>query len=105
MKRCACFALLAAALLLIEQSCAYRYTYTTGLPESATTITAWKHHWVWGWVNPGCTVDLKKMSPTGVARFGSYESFGNWLCALVTIGFYAPETVYVVPPLVPQSGA
>lgn len=87
----------ALCLLVLGTGCAYRYNYTTGLKESDQKVELWRHHLVWGWVNPGEPVDLDQYGQHGVARFGSYESFTNWLCALATLGFYAPETVFIIP--------
>jgi hypothetical protein len=75
--------------------CAYNYTFQTSLPRSsAEPITQWKHISVWGWVSDDEPFDLEAACPSGVAEFGSYVSFLNWLPAFFTIGIYAPRTIY-----------
>jgi len=88
-----CFFIL--IIILLTGGC-YRFSYKTGLPPSGNKVTEWRHILVWGISTPEI-VDLDKMSPQGVAEFGSYTSFPNWLCAFFTIGFYSPQTVYVIP--------
>ena len=85
---------LACLVLVGWTGCAYRYQFNTGLPPSGERVQEWRHIYVWGWVEPD-PVDLERACPSGVARFGSYINFGNWLPAFLTLGLYAPRTVFV----------
>lgn len=89
-------AVLLMVLVLAASGCAYKYSYTTGLPAGGQRIEKWQNISGWGWNEPA-PVDLDEMSPAGVAEFGSYMSFPNWLCTFFTLGFYSPQTVYVIP--------
>lgn len=80
------------------QGCAYRYTYRTGIPPNGEPkVKVWQHILAWGWATPTSPVYLDDLSPSGVSAFGSYISFPNWLCTLVSVGFYSPQTIYVIP--------
>lgn len=80
------------------QGCAYRYTYRTGIPPNGEpTVKVWQHIVSWGEATPSGPIYLDDLSPSGISEFGSYVSFTNWLCALVSVGFYTPQTIYVVP--------
>jgi hypothetical protein len=94
-------AILGAALLAItvlgQPGCAYRYKFVREeAPSKAKTVKEWRHIGLWGWTKPA-PFDLKKACPGGVAEFGSYVSFPNWVFAFVTLGLYSPRTVYAVP--------
>jgi hypothetical protein len=41
-------ALLLSAMMLLSSSCAYRYRFNTGLPESGKKVTRWAHIAGWG---------------------------------------------------------
>ena len=72
--------------VLISPGCAYNYTFRTSLPKSsAEPITQVKHIGVWGWVSSDEPFDLEAACPAGVAEFGSYVSFLNWLPGFFTI--------------------
>jgi len=90
------FARSALALLLlvsfIGTGCAYRYRFSTGLPENGKKVTRWAHIAGWGWSTPE-PFDIEEMCPEGVARFGSHVNFLNWLAAFFTLGIYSPRTV------------
>jgi hypothetical protein len=89
-------AIVLVGLLAGTTGCAYKYTYQTGKPKSDEVVKEWRHITSWGWSTQR-PVDLEAMCPAGVAEFGSYMSFPNWLCALGTAGFYSPRTVYAYP--------
>jgi hypothetical protein len=80
-------------LLLVWTGCAYRYQFNTGLPPSGVRVQEWRHIYVWGWVD-AAPFDLEQACPSGVSRYGSYINFGNWLPAFLTLGLYAPRTVF-----------
>lgn len=85
------------AFVFLTYGCAYRYVFTTGLEPSKTKIVKeWKHIGLWGWIEVS-PFDLNAACPEGVAEFGSYISFPNWLCALTTAGLYSPRTAYAIP--------
>jgi hypothetical protein len=85
-------ALAIGALLL--PGCAYNYTFRTGLPKMADPIEQTKHIELWGWLSDDEPFDLEAACPSGVAEFGSYVSFLDWLPSFFTIGIYAPRTIY-----------
>lgn len=89
---------LAALLILSSTGCAYKYTYETGIPPNGDQqVEMWQHIIVWGWFTPTEPIYLDDMSPEGISTFGSYISFTNWLCTLFSVGFYSPQTIYVIP--------
>ena len=92
------------AVTLLTSSCAYRYRFDTGLPESGREVTRWAHIAGWGWSTPE-PFDLEEMCPEGVARFGSEVTFPNWLAAFFTLGIYSPRTVIVRCAAVPEEGS
>ena len=75
--------------------CAYRYRFKTDLPSSEKKVTKWYHIGIWGTVSSR-PFNLEQACPGGVAEFGSYVSFFNWLPAIITIGLYSPRTVYAI---------
>ena len=81
-----------------EVGCAsYKYRYMTGEPPATNQKrTEWKHIGLWGLICPS-PYNLEQACPEGVAEFGSYVSFPNWLCAFTTVGLYTPRTVYSIP--------
>ncbi len=83
-------------VLLLNVGCAYQFRYQTGLKASDEKITERRDILGWG-TSDTEPVDLDKLSPGEVAEFGSYTSFPDWLCAFFTLGFYTPQTVYVIP--------
>ena len=87
---------LLVVVVLVSSGCAYRYSFVTGQPASGEKIKMWQHISSWGWNDPQ-PIDLDEVSPGGVAEFGSYISFTNWLCTFFTLGFYSPQTAYVIP--------
>ena len=77
--------------------CAYKYTFRTGLePTLDPGVKEWRHIGIWGYVEAK-PFDLEEACPQGVAEFGSYVSFSNWLCTFFTVGLYSPRTVYAIP--------
>ena len=97
MERLRTTGVLLALGMLCASGCAYKYTFRTGEPPAEDrSYTEWKHIGLWGWVSSG-PVDLEAACPEGVAEFGSYVSFPNWLCAVLTAGLYSPRTAYAVP--------
>jgi hypothetical protein len=84
-----------AVPLLLCAGC-YKYAYVTGLKPTGQEITQWQNITAWGWDEPE-PVYLDKMCPGPVAEFGSYISFPNWLCTFFTLGFWSPQTIYVMP--------
>jgi hypothetical protein len=84
------------ALAVLSSGCAYKYSYRTGLPPAGEKITRWQHIFAWGHSETD-PVHLDKLCPRPIAEFGCYESFPNWLCTVLTVGFYSPQTIYVVP--------
>src|SRR5690349_9507853 len=90
----------ASALLLTVLAgpgCAYNYTFKTDQPADRDRIvTEWKSIGLWGYLGP-YPFDLEKACPEGVAEFGSYVSFPNWICAFLSAGLYTPRTVYAIP--------
>ena len=75
--------------------CGYRYRFHTDLPPSGTRVTETRHFALWG-LTETAPFDLEEACPSGVAEFGSYVGFLDWLPALLTIGIYTPRTVYAV---------
>ena len=75
--------------------CAYRYKFNTGLVPSDQKETQWYHIGAWGYAHGG-PFNLEETCPEGVAEFGSYVNFANWLPAFLTIGLYSPRTVYAI---------
>lgn len=84
-----------ASALLVSTGCAYRYRFNTGAPQSDRVVEEWRHIYMWGWVS-GPPFDLEAACPEGVAQFGSYIGWLNWLPGFFTLGIYAPRTVYAV---------
>jgi len=89
--------------------CAYRYQFNTGLPPSGERVQEWRHIGLWGWIGAE-PFDLDKACPMGVSRYGSYINFANWLPAFITVGLYAPRTVFAecalaTSPAQPKTGA
>lgn len=87
---------LAAALAVVTvlgTGCAYRFRFDTGEPRSDVVVKEWRNIYAWGWVD-AAPFDLDRACPDGVAQFGSYVSFTNWLPAFFTVGIYTPRTVF-----------
>ncbi len=80
---------------LAFSGCAYNYTFKTGLPPSGKQVSETEHQVLFGWIGDN-VFDLDKACPNGVAEFGSYVSFANWVPTLVTVGLYTPRTAYAV---------
>lgn len=95
------FARASVAVALLTSSCAYRYRFDTGLPESGREVTRLAHISGWGWSTPD-PFDLEEMCPEGVARFGSEVTVLNWLPAFFTLGIYSPRTVIARCAAVPE---
>lgn len=95
-----------AFALVASTGCAYRYRFETGLPpQENAKVTEWRHIFFWGWSEPP-PFDLDAACPNGVAEFGSYVNMlTNWPCALLTLGFYSPRTVYAIPARATAGGA
>jgi len=85
---------LSLIVLTYGSGCAYRYQFNTGLPPSGERVQEWRHIGLWGWIE-AAPVDLDQACPSGVSRFGSYINFANWFPAFITVGLYAPRTVFV----------
>jgi hypothetical protein len=75
--------------------CAYKYQFITGLPATETRVAKTHHIVGWGWSSSE-PFNLEEACPEGVAEFGSYISFLNWLPAFASFGVYAPRTIYAV---------
>jgi hypothetical protein len=81
------------SVLLLSTACAYRYRFDTGRTSSGERVSEWRHTGIWGWI-PASPFDLEAACPDGVARFGSHINFLNWLPGFLTLGLYAPRTVW-----------
>jgi len=88
---------LAAAVLasLMLTGCAMNYTFLTGLSASTQRVEETQSQALFGWMSDN-VFDLDKACPQGVAEFGSYISFTNWLPSFFTLGLYTPRTAYAV---------
>jgi hypothetical protein len=97
MKRVGIAVLLIAFVAFLEVGCAYKYRFKTGNePAVDKKVKEWRHIYGWGYGEPKA-LNLEEACPEGVAEFGSYVSFTNWLCAFCTLGIYSPRTVYAIP--------
>lgn len=97
-------AILTLSMSLAAMGCAYKYQFNTGLPPSGTKVSVTRHISMWGNV-PAEPFNLEEACPKGVAEFGSYITFVNWLPALLSIGLYTPRTVYAVCTQPEQGGS
>lgn len=84
-----------ALFVLVCGGCAKNYTFKTGLPASEKQVYEWQDQGLYGWISDN-EFDLGKACPEGVAEFGSYISFMNWLPTFATVGLYTPRTAYAV---------
>jgi hypothetical protein len=92
--RCAFPGLLA---VLLCTGCANYYSYRTGAnAPAALTVREWRHFPAWGLGEPQRFDVEAACAGRELIEFGSYVSVLNWLPTALTIGFYAPATVYAV---------
>lgn len=85
-----------AALLVAAAGC-WQHTYVigAGAPGGALVHDEWRHHWLWGLVNPDQELALQQVCPSGNATIHMEASFLNGLVGVLTSGIYTPTTVQV----------
>jgi hypothetical protein len=79
---------------LVPLAACMKVTHVTGLNPGDVAQRQKSHGFIWGLVG-GDPVELKALCPSGVAMFRSYESAGDGLVALLTLGIYTPMTAEV----------
>ena len=84
------------ALALTAGAC-YEHTYTigAGAPGGVLVHDEWRHHWLWGLVDPDNELALSEVCPSGNATIESEWTFLNGLVSALTSGIYSPTTVRV----------
>jgi hypothetical protein len=83
-------------LLLTGVGC-YKHTYIVGAgaPDAALAHDEWRHHWLWGLINPDKELALAKVCTSGDATIDTEMTFLNGLVSALTSGIYSPTTVRV----------
>lgn len=85
--------MLVLVVALLAFGACHRVTYTTNLPRGETT-EAWNHFFVLGLFGHA-EIDAKKICPGDVAQITAYQHVTHILLTTITIGIYAPRSVYV----------
>jgi hypothetical protein len=88
---------LAIAVLAFAAAACYEHTYTVGAgaPGGVLVHDQWRHHWLWGLIDPSKELVLRDICPSGDATIETEMSFLNGLVSALTSGIYSPTTVQV----------
>jgi hypothetical protein len=87
----------ALAVIAIAATACYHHTFTVGAGAPGGTLVhdEWRHHWLWGLVDPDSELELRQVCPSGDATIEGQVTFLNGLVSALTSGIYSPTTVRV----------
>jgi hypothetical protein len=88
---------LAIFVLGVAAAGCYHHSFTVGAgaPGGALVHDEWRHHWLWGLVDPDSDLELRQVCPSGDATIEGEVTFLNGLVHVLTSGIYTPTTVRV----------
>jgi hypothetical protein len=94
-RRVAHFLVLLLTMVTAAACYQHQFHIGAGAPAGALVYDQWRHHWLWGLIDPNSELELRQVCPSGDATIEGEVTFLNGLVSALTSGIYSPTTVRV----------